>query len=140
LIGGGEAQVLRKAMHRAARLLISPCCRPRRSMEAGKRSKYHIDAAPGLPARQRSWSAQERGSARTSVVTVRSAGAVPSRRAEMIRGERKASDASSRTCRSTLPSRRAIAAILLSFAQFEREVIGERVRDKIAASKRRGIW
>ena len=26
------------------------------------------------------------------------------------------------------------------FAQFEREVIGERVRDKIAASKRRGIW
>jgi DNA invertase Pin-like site-specific DNA recombinase len=30
--------------------------------------------------------------------------------------------------------------ILLSFAQFEREVIGERVRDKIAASKRKGIW
>jgi DNA invertase Pin-like site-specific DNA recombinase len=30
--------------------------------------------------------------------------------------------------------------ILLSFAQFEREVIGERVRDKIAASKQKGIW
>jgi DNA invertase Pin-like site-specific DNA recombinase len=30
--------------------------------------------------------------------------------------------------------------MLLSFAQFEREVIGERVRDKIAASKRKGIW
>jgi site-specific DNA recombinase len=30
--------------------------------------------------------------------------------------------------------------VLLSFAQFEREVIGERVRDKIAASKRRGMW
>lgn len=30
--------------------------------------------------------------------------------------------------------------VLLSFAQFEREVIGERVRDKIAASKRRGLW
>jgi hypothetical protein len=30
--------------------------------------------------------------------------------------------------------------ILLSFAQFEREVIGERVHDKIAASKRKGIW
>ena len=29
--------------------------------------------------------------------------------------------------------------VLLSFAQFEREVIGERVRDKIAASKRKGI-
>jgi DNA invertase Pin-like site-specific DNA recombinase len=27
--------------------------------------------------------------------------------------------------------------ILLSFAQFEREVIGERIRDKIAASKKR---
>ena len=30
--------------------------------------------------------------------------------------------------------------MLLSFAQFEREVIGERVRDKIAASKKKGIW
>jgi len=30
--------------------------------------------------------------------------------------------------------------ILLSFAQFEREVIGERVRDKIAASRARGMW
>ena len=30
--------------------------------------------------------------------------------------------------------------MLLSFAQFEREVIGERVRDKIAASKKKGMW
>ena len=30
--------------------------------------------------------------------------------------------------------------ILLSFAQFEREVIGERIRDKVAASKARGMW
>ena len=30
--------------------------------------------------------------------------------------------------------------ILLSFAQFEREVIGERIRDKVAASRRRGMW
>jgi len=30
--------------------------------------------------------------------------------------------------------------MLLSFAQFEREVTGERIRDKIAATKRRGIW
>ena len=29
--------------------------------------------------------------------------------------------------------------VLLSFAQFEREVIGERIRDKIAASKRKGM-
>jgi site-specific DNA recombinase len=30
--------------------------------------------------------------------------------------------------------------ILLSFAQFERDLIGERVRDKIAASKKKGMW
>ena len=30
--------------------------------------------------------------------------------------------------------------VLLSFAQFEREVTGERIRDKIAASKKKGIW
>jgi len=31
-------------------------------------------------------------------------------------------------------------AILLSFAQFEREVIGERIRDKVAASRKKGMW
>jgi site-specific DNA recombinase len=30
--------------------------------------------------------------------------------------------------------------VLLSFAQFEREVTGDRIRDKIAASKRKGMW
>src|SRR5215469_14850122 len=30
--------------------------------------------------------------------------------------------------------------VLLSFAQFEREVTGERIRDKIAAAKRKGLW
>ena len=30
--------------------------------------------------------------------------------------------------------------VLLSFAQFEREIIGERIRDKIAASKKKGMW
>ena len=30
--------------------------------------------------------------------------------------------------------------VLLSFAQFEREVISERVRDKVAASKKKGLW
>ena len=30
--------------------------------------------------------------------------------------------------------------VLLSFAQFERGVIAERVRDKIAASKKKGMW
>ena len=32
------------------------------------------------------------------------------------------------------------ANVLLSFAQFEREVTGERIRDKIAASKKKGMW
>ena len=41
---------------------------------------------------------------------------------------------------TTSSMRRLTLNVLLSFAQFEREVIGERVRDKIAASKRRGIW
>jgi DNA invertase Pin-like site-specific DNA recombinase len=30
--------------------------------------------------------------------------------------------------------------VLLSFAQFESEVTGERIRDKIAAAKRKGLW
>ncbi len=30
--------------------------------------------------------------------------------------------------------------MLLSFAQFEREITGERIRDKIAASKKKGMW
>src|SRR4051812_33580536 len=30
--------------------------------------------------------------------------------------------------------------VLLSFAQLEREVTGERIRDKIAASKKKGMW
>ena len=30
--------------------------------------------------------------------------------------------------------------VLLSFAQFKREVTSERIRDKIAASKRKGLW
>jgi hypothetical protein len=30
--------------------------------------------------------------------------------------------------------------VLLSFAQFEREITSERIRDKIASSKRKGLW
>ena len=30
--------------------------------------------------------------------------------------------------------------VLLSFARFEREITGERIRDKIAASKKKGMW
>ena len=44
--------------------------------------------------------------------------------------------------RSTPPPRmgRLTLNVLLSFAQFEREVTGERIRDKIAASKTKGMW
>ncbi len=35
---------------------------------------------------------------------------------------------------------RLILNVLLSFAQFERELIAERIRDKIAAQRRRGKW
>src|SRR6202048_3471717 len=41
---------------------------------------------------------------------------------------------------TTTPMGRLTLNVLLSFAQFEREVNSERIRDKIAASKRKGIW
>ena len=40
---------------------------------------------------------------------------------------------------SCLATSRLTLNVLLSFAQFEREVIGERIRDKIAASKKKGM-
>jgi site-specific DNA recombinase len=41
---------------------------------------------------------------------------------------------------TTTPMGQLTLNVLLSFAQFEREVIGERIRDKVAASNRKGIW
>ena len=41
---------------------------------------------------------------------------------------------------TTLSMGRLTLNVLLSFAQFEREVTGERIRDKIAASKAKGMW
>lgn len=41
---------------------------------------------------------------------------------------------------TTTPMGRLVLNILLSFAQFERELTGERIRDKVAASKKRGMW
>jgi site-specific DNA recombinase len=41
---------------------------------------------------------------------------------------------------TTTPMGRLMLNVLLSFAQFEREVTGERIRDKIAAAKRKGMW
>src|SRR5438874_5754235 len=43
-------------------------------------------------------------------------------------------------CNTTTSIGRLTLNVLLSFAQFEREVIGERIRDKIAASKKKGMW
>ena len=43
-------------------------------------------------------------------------------------------------CNTTTSMGRLTLNVLLSFAQFEREVTGERIRDKIAASKRKGMW
>jgi len=43
-------------------------------------------------------------------------------------------------CNTTTSMGRLTLNVLLSFAQFEREVTGERIRDKIAASKRKGLW
>src|SRR3979490_2653164 len=42
--------------------------------------------------------------------------------------------------KTTTPLGRLTLNVLLSFAQFEREVTGERIRDKIGASKKKGIW
>src|ERR1700740_1104507 len=44
------------------------------------------------------------------------------------------------SCNTTSSMGRLTLTVLLSFAQFEREVTGERIRDKIAASKKKGIW
>src|SRR5262249_35668549 len=43
-------------------------------------------------------------------------------------------------CKPTSSMGRLPLNVLLSFAQFEREVIDERIRDKIAASKKKGMW
>ena len=58
-----------------------------------------------------------------------------------ILDERKASFVSVTQAFNTTNSMgRLTLNVLLSFAQFEREVTGERIRDKIAASKRKGMW
>src|SRR6185436_11875845 len=41
---------------------------------------------------------------------------------------------------SSTPMGRLTLHILLSFAQFEREIISERTRDKVAAARRKGKW
>src|SRR5260221_1991647 len=43
-------------------------------------------------------------------------------------------------CNSATSMGRLVLNVLLSFAQFEREIISERTRDKIAATRRKGKW
>jgi site-specific DNA recombinase len=58
-----------------------------------------------------------------------------------ILDERKASFVSiTQAFNTTTSMGRLTLNVLLSFAQFEREVTGERIRDKIAASKKKGMW
>ena len=41
---------------------------------------------------------------------------------------------------TSTPMGKLMLNVLLSFAQFEREITGERIRDKITSSKRKGMW
>jgi hypothetical protein len=124
LIGPGECDALQQPRRplqgtsgRSTVIIAAPEQHPfKRAVECTipallpARGTRHVNrsAAQGAaPARQ-----QEQGSARASAVMVRPAGAVPSRSADTIRGERKASGASSWICRFTFASRRAIAAKL----------------------------
>ncbi len=54
--------------------------------------------------------------------------------------ERKVSFVSVTQAFNTTTSMGRLTLNVLSFAQFEREVTGERIRDKIAASKKKGMW
>src|ERR1700747_2166855 len=58
---------------------------------------------------------------------------------EILGQERRSLLLVTRQFNTTTSMGRLTLNVLLSFAQFEREVIGERIRDKIAASKRKGM-
>ncbi|HEY4265554.1 MAG TPA: recombinase family protein [Micropepsaceae bacterium] len=56
------------------------------------------------------------------------------------KGVNIASDFATQSFNTTTSMGRLTLNVLLSFAQFEREVTGERIRDKFAASKKKGMW
>ena len=62
------------------------------------------------------------------------------RLAEMLDGSEVSFVSVTQQFNTTTSMGRLTLNMLLSFAQFEREVTGERIRDKIAASKRKGMW
>ena len=59
---------------------------------------------------------------------------------EIFDGHGVAFDSVTQSFNTTTSMGRLTLNVLLSFAQFEREVTGERIRDKFAASKKKGIW
>jgi site-specific DNA recombinase len=59
---------------------------------------------------------------------------------ELFDGQRVSFVSVTQSFNTTSSMGRLTLNVLLSFAQFEREVTGERIRDKIAASKKKGIW
>ena len=59
---------------------------------------------------------------------------------ELFDGKRVSFVSVTQSFNTTTSMGRLTLNVLLSFAQFEREVTGERIRDKIAASKKKGIW
>ena len=63
-----------------------------------------------------------------------------SRIVEVLDGARASFVSVTQAFNTTTSMGRLMLNVLLSFAQFEREVTGERIRDKIAASKRKGLW
>jgi hypothetical protein len=81
-----------------------------------------------------------------TVIALRLAGPLRDRlrrRLEFARSQNAHSDgrrSAGQSFNTTTSMGRLTLNILLSFAQFEREVIGERIRDKIAASRKRGMW
>src|SRR5215472_246411 len=56
------------------------------------------------------------------------------------RAKYEAASLGSQQFNTTSSMGRLTLSVLLSFAQFEREVMGGRIRDKIAASKKKGMW
>jgi len=59
---------------------------------------------------------------------------------EMLDGQDASFVSVTQQFNTTTSTGRLTLNVLLSFAQFEREVTGERIRDKIAASKKKGMW
>ncbi len=59
---------------------------------------------------------------------------------EILDGRKASFVSVTQSFNTTTSMGRLILNVLLSFAQFEREITGERIRDKIAASKQKGMW